>query len=202
VVRHFWNDLLHGHERVPGIASSYLCDLKQGDEVLMMGPTGRHFLLPDDFKERDFIFAATGTGIAPYRGMLKEMFDQGYSGQVALYFGAQHQDLVLYDDEFQTYRQHSNFHYVTALSREEQNPVADQVPTRQNRMYVQVKMFLDRDMMKVALAKPDSIIYICGLKGMEAGIFPVIDAIGKELGVEASFAQKLRTDKRLKLEVY
>ena len=142
VVRHFWNNPKTGAKHVPGLTSNYLCDLKNGNSISMTGPVGRHFVLPDDFKERDFIFAATGTGIAPYRGMLKEMFDQGYSKRVWLYFGVQYRDVVLYDDEFEAHRKkRSNFTYMKVISREEKNPIPEIVPTRENRMYVQVKMY-------------------------------------------------------------
>ena len=70
VVRHFWDNPKTGEKNVPGLASNYLCDLKKGDRVTMTGPVGKHFLLPEDVQSRDLIFVATGTGIAPYRGML------------------------------------------------------------------------------------------------------------------------------------
>lgn len=202
VVRHFWDNLKTGEKNIPGLASNYLCDLKVGDLVTLTGPVGRHFLLPDDFKTRDFIFAATGTGIAPYRGMLKEMFDAGFSGRVWLYFGVQYSDVVLYDVEFESYRKYSNFFYVKAISREEKNPISGVVPTRENRMYVQVKMYQDREVLSEVLAKPNSMVYLCGLKGMEEGIFPVLEKIGEEIGVTNSFVAKLKSEQRLRVEVY
>lgn len=202
VVRHFWDNPKTGEKNVPGLASNYLCDLKVGDPVTMTGPVGLHFLLPDDYQKRDFIFAATGTGIAPYRGMLKIMFDSGYKSRVWLYFGVQYKDVVLYDKEFEAYRKHPNFSYVKAISREEKNPVPEIVPTRENRMYVQVKMYQDRSTLQSVLTKPDSMVYLCGLKGMEQGIFPVLDMIGSGLGTDSSFVSKLKAEKRLRVEVY
>ena len=170
--------------------------------VTLTGPVGRHFLLPDDFKNRDFIFVATGTGIAPYRGMLKEMFEAGFEGRVWLYFGVQYGDVVLYDKEFETYRKHKNFFYIKAISREEKNPIPSVIPTRENRMYVQVKMYQDCKALGETLAKKDSMVYLCGLKGMEAGIFPVLEKIGAEFGVKESFVAKLKAEQRLRVEVY
>ena len=202
VVRHFWNNPKTGEKNIPGIASNYLCDLKVGNSVTLTGPVGRHFLLPDDFKNRDFIFMATGTGIAPYRGMLKEMFDAGYSGRVWLYFGVQYQDVVLYDAEFESYRKHRNFFYVKAISREEKNPIPEIVPTREGRMYVQVKMYQDQKVLGEVLSKPNSMVYLCGLKGMEEGIFPVLEKMGKEIEITDSFVAKLKSEQRLRVEVY
>ena len=202
VVRHFWDNPKTGEKNVPGLASNYLCDLKKGDAVAMTGPVGRHFLLPANVQNSDLIFVATGTDIAPYRGMLKEMFDAGFKGRVWLYFGAKYRDTVLYDNEFETYRKHKNFFYIRAVSREEKNPIPEIVPTRENRMYVQVKMYQDRKVLNEVLAKPNSILYLCGLKGMEAGIFPVVDKMGSETGVNGSLVEKLKSELRLKVEVY
>ena len=202
VVRHFWDNPKTGGKNVPGVTSNYLCDLKMGDSVHLTGPVGRHFLLPEDYLARDLIFVATGTGIAPYRGMLKEMFDAGFQGRVWLYFGVKHRDTVLYNNEFEDYRTHKNFSYIKAISREEKNPIPETIPTRENRMYVQVKMYQDKQMLKEVLTKPGSIVYICGLKGMEEGIFPMLEKIGRELKVEGSFVAKLKAEQRLKVEVY
>ena len=202
VVCHFWDNPKTGEKNVPGLASNYLCDLKVGDSVAMTGPVGRHFLLPQDFKTRDLIFMATGTGIAPYRGMLKELFEKGFQGRVWLYFGVQYRDGVLYNDEFETYQSHQNFFYIKAISREEKNPIPELVPTRENRMYVQVRMYQERKLLKEVLTKPDSVIYLCGLKGMEQGIFPVLNGIGSELGMQESFVAKLKAEQRLRVEVY
>ena len=201
VVRHFWDNPKTGEKKIPGLTSNYLCDLKVGDRVTMTGPVGRHFLLPGDFKGRDLIFTATGTGIAPYRGMLKEMFEAGFQGRVWLYFGVQYRDVVLYDNEFETYRKYKNFFYVKAISREEKNPISDIVPTRENRMYVQVKMCQDKKLLSEVLTKPDSMVYLCGLKGMEQGIFPVLEKIGADLGHQG-FVAKLKAEQRLRVEVY
>ncbi len=201
VVRHFWNNPKTGEKNVPGVASNYLCDLKPGDEVHLTGPVGKHFLLPADWQNRNLIFVATGTGIAPYRGMLKEMFRSGYRGRVWLYFGVGYSDAVLYDNEFNDYLKHKNFSYIKAISREEKNPIPEIVQTRENKMYVQVKMFQDKNRLKAVLQKPDSMVYLCGLKGMESGIFPVLETIGSESG-QLNFVAKLKAEQRLRVEVY
>ena len=45
-------------------------------------------------------------------------------------------------------------------------------------------------------------MYLCGLKGMEEGIFPVLEKIGQSLGTQDSFVAKLKAEQRLKVEVY
>lgn len=203
VVRHFWEDPKAGPGPHPGLASNYICDLKPGDKVKVTGPVGKHFVLPGDYKKRDFVFIATGTGIAPYRGMLKFLFNNGAEGNLWLFFGVAYNDVALYDGEFESWAlQHQNFHYVKAVSREESNPVPQEVPTRGDKMYVQVRMYQEREKLATALNKVDSMVYLCGLKGMEQGIYPVLEKIGQELGVATSFVDRLRTQHRLRVEVY
>lgn len=202
VVRHFWDNPKTGETSVPGLASNYLCDLRPGDKIRMTGPVGRHFLLPEDFKKQDLIFVATGTGIAPYRGMLSEMFDQGAEGEVFLFFGVQYRDVLLYHDEFESYRRCKNFSYFTAISREDKNPFSNEVPTRGNKMYVQAKMYERRGDLIRVLKKPDSLLYLCGLKGMESGIFQMLEGLGREILPSGSFVEKLKAEQRVKVEVY
>ena len=40
----------------------------------MAGPNGKRFLLPTDRNAHDYLFLATGTGIAPFRGFIHELF--------------------------------------------------------------------------------------------------------------------------------
>ena len=56
-----WDD----HSLFLGVASNYLCDLQVGDEVRVTGPSGKKFLLPENQADWNYLFFATGTGIAP-----------------------------------------------------------------------------------------------------------------------------------------
>lgn len=202
VSRQFRDDPQTGRKNVPGICSNYLCDLKPGDSVKLTGPFGHQFILPDDFQSRDFVFAATGTGIAPYRGMLREMFDAGFERRVWLCFGVQYSDCILYDEEFEKYRRFKNFYYLKAASREDKNPIPETVPTQYDRMYIQVRMYLNTELLGEIVRNPASMVYLCGLKGMEDGIFSVLDRIGSEKGMKTSVVATLKEKGRLKLEVH
>ncbi|HRP70981.1 MAG TPA: ferredoxin-NADP reductase, partial [Turneriella sp.] len=103
-----------------GVASNYLCDLKVGDEVLLTGPAGRKFALPTPEEiHRPYIFIATGTGIAPFRGFLQRLYKHTphFNSPVYLLFGVKTEKELLYHDEFTEYK-NPNFHYLKALSRE------------------------------------------------------------------------------------
>lgn len=149
-----------------GVASNYLADLKPGDTVKMTGPSGRRFLLPENAKDFNYLFFATGTGIAPFRGMIMELFADGdYKNDCALVFGCPYRTDLLYSDYFERMdRQQPNFHYLPSISREDRR--ADG-----SKHYVQTKLQDHADLLIPVLQKKNTLIYICGLKGMEAGIY-------------------------------
>lgn len=98
-------------ERYDGKASNYLCDLKEGDEVTLVGPYNLAFTLPKE-KDANLLMIGLGTGIAPFRAFIKHIYSElgGWEGQVRLYHGAmrgielaymndQNADLEYYYDE-------------------------------------------------------------------------------------------------------
>jgi ferredoxin-NADP reductase len=111
--------------RVPGgRLSPTLCDdLSVGAEVTVRGPYGE--LVLNDHSPRDIVFLATGTGVAPLKGMIDYLFETGrdeYEGEkrdVWLFLGAAWQDDLPYREAFRRYqKRHDNFHFVPCLSRE------------------------------------------------------------------------------------
>lgn len=106
-----------------GVCSNYLCDLKPGDTVTMTGPAGKKFLLPQTDFSGDIFFFATGTGISPFFGMAEELLVQkliSFQGNVWLVYGAPYSDEIVLRDYFEDMaKNHPNFHFITAISREE-----------------------------------------------------------------------------------
>lgn len=148
-----------------GVASNYLADLKPGDKVLLTGPSGKRFLLPENPQDFNYVFFATGTGIAPFRGMIHELFEEDYKNECTLIFGCPYRTDLLYSDYFEKMqKEHENFHYLKCISRE--NRRADG-----SKQYVQSKICDNQDLLNPILGKENTLIYICGLKGMEAGIY-------------------------------
>jgi ferredoxin-NADP reductase len=101
-----------------GFLSNWLCDLEEGATVNFHGPHGMFTLRQP---HQDSIFIATGTGVAPIRGMVHWLFDQPdrHQGrQYWLVYGTRHEQGLYYRDEFLAIeRAHSNFHYLPTLSR-------------------------------------------------------------------------------------
>jgi ferredoxin--NADP+ reductase len=163
------------HKLYLGVASNYLCDLRPGDEVQVSGPSGKRFLLPVNTDDHDYLFIATGTGIAPFRGMSMELFDREggpTSSQVHLLMGVAYANDLLYDDLFSRYdTEFANFHYHTAISRESR-------PDGRRGLYVDRLLEEKIDMFRPLLESPHTLIYICGLAGMQVGIFTALATLG------------------------
>lgn len=101
-----------------GRGSTYLENLKPGDETKWQGPFG-HFVLGKT--NNDVIFVATGVGLAPFVGILEEMFANGFDKQITLYFGVRHESDLFYQEKLATWaEEHNNFKVITTLSRPEE----------------------------------------------------------------------------------
>jgi ferredoxin--NADP+ reductase len=186
-----------------GICSNYLCDTKAGDEVKMIGPSGKVMLLPEKEPKTDYIMVATGTGIAPYRGFIRRLFfektpaAEAYKGEAWLFLGVANSDALLYDDEFQEAKEKfpKNFRLDYALSREQENK-------KGGKMYIQDKV---EEYSDEIFNKLDSgaHIYFCGLKGMMPGIQDMLKGVCKEKGIDYDeWLKGLKKNKQWHVEVY
>ncbi len=184
------------NEKKFGIASNYLCDLKKNDIVLFTGPAGRNFLLPIQSQiHRDYLFFATGTGIAPFKGMLKRLFTftENFNHDVYLFYGVKKADELMYNDEFEEYKKFKNFHYITALSREQKADTGE-------RIYVHHRIYEYKEKLIRILQDPNSLVYICGIKGMEEKIKQQLASILNLKEDDEYFMEKMSG--RILLEVY
>ena len=70
--------------------------------------------------KRDMVFVCTGTGVAPFRSMLLDIFNNKKPHQdIHLIFGTREEEGILYRDEFELLQEKMpNFKYSIALSRE------------------------------------------------------------------------------------
>jgi NAD(P)H-flavin reductase len=98
-----------------GPGSEYLFGLREGDVTTFRGPAGS-FTLRDS--QRDLLFVATGTGIAPIRSMLWSLADTSSPRAVALYWGLRSERDLYYQDELAELARHMpRFSFTTTLSR-------------------------------------------------------------------------------------
>lgn len=155
------------HTLFLGVASNYLCGLQVGDKVQVSGPSGKRFVLPIDVNAHDYVFIATGTGIAPFRGMIIDLLEAGCTSSITLVMGSPYATDLLYDAWLRDLaKKHVNFRYVTAISREQFGGTAKQ--------YVQDRFAMEWAGLADQFASGRALVYICGIAGMELGIFQVM----------------------------
>jgi ferredoxin--NADP+ reductase len=180
-------------ETVNGVCSTYLCNLKPGDEVKITGPVGKEMLLPDD-PEANVIMMATGTGIAPMRTYLWRMFKDNeraanpeyqFKGFSWLIFGIPTSANILYKEELEEIqtRYPNNFRLTNAISREQKN-------AQGGRMYIQDRVAEHADELWQLIKNEKTHTYICGLRGMEDGIDAALTVAAAKDGVTWSDYQK------------
>lgn len=97
-----------------GKLSPRLFEMQVGDTIEMQGPLG-YFVLRSPLS--DSILVATGTGIAPFRAMLRPVLARDTGHQFTLIFGVRHEHNLMYREEFERLAEHHpNFHFWPTLS--------------------------------------------------------------------------------------
>jgi len=212
----------HQGRPVRGVASNYMCDLKLGDKVQVIGPFGSSFLMPNHPRSH-IVMICTGTGSAPMRAMTEWRrrlrraaagpFQGGASpsgggrgddatggahdrnfdgGKLMLFFGARTQQELPYFGPLQSLPK--DFIDINfAFSRTPGAP----------KRYVQDAMRERAADLAVLLADPNAYFYVCGLKSMEEGVVLALRDIAQQAGLNwDSVAQSLKQEGRLHLETY
>jgi Na+-transporting NADH:ubiquinone oxidoreductase subunit F len=98
-----------------GICTTYVFQhLKVGDTVTINGPYG-DFRLRDS--DRDIIFVAGGSGMAPIKAILLDMVEKGSTRKATYFFGARAvRDLFLVEEMRALEKKLPNFTFIPALS--------------------------------------------------------------------------------------
>jgi MocE subfamily Rieske [2Fe-2S] domain protein len=98
-----------------GAGSSYVFNLKPGDEVKVTGPFG-DFLIRDS--SREMVYLGGGAGMAPIRSHLSYLFEkEKTTRKVSFWYGARSLDDLFYDQYFGNLEQmHPGFSFHVALS--------------------------------------------------------------------------------------
>lgn len=98
----------------PGVVSSWLFSVGQGDPVDVSGPFG-DFHAQDT--EREMVFVGGGVGMAPLRAMIHQELGRGSTRRIRYFYGARSAQDLFYTEEFETLRHaHPNFSFTPALS--------------------------------------------------------------------------------------
>ncbi len=186
----------HQGKPVQGVCSSYLCGLKVGDKVQVIGPFGASFLMPNHPRS-NIVMICTGTGSAPMRAMTEwrrrlrasGKFD---GGKLMLFFGARTQQELPYFGPLQKLPKDFidiNF----AFSRTPGQP----------RRYVQDALRERAADVAALLRDANTSLYVCGLKSMEDGVILALRDVATEAGLNwPALGETLRREGRLHLETY
>ena len=99
----------------PGIASSYIFNLKKGDKVTISGPFGEFFAKETD---REMVYLGGGAGMAPMRSHLFDLLEtKKTKRKITFFYGARSAKEMFYHDDFiKLEKEHPNFKYIVGLS--------------------------------------------------------------------------------------
>jgi ferredoxin--NADP+ reductase len=97
--------------------TTLLWRLPIGHEMRMIGPKGRFLLEPDD--DRVHLFVSTGTGIAPFIAMIRELMGQGRPRRTVMLHGCSYIDELGYRDLLEGWQRERRYPltYVPTISR-------------------------------------------------------------------------------------
>ncbi len=183
----------HDGKPVRGVASNFLCDLAKGDAVQVVGPFGTTFLMPNH-AQASVMMICTGTGSAPMRAMTERMRRnmEQFGGRRMLFFGARNaRELPYFGPLLKLPKDFLDIHF--AFSRDPDTP----------KRYVQDAILDAAETVAALLANPDGHIYICGLKGMEAGVLQAFETVCTGAGLRwGDLEAAMRAEGRLHIETY
>lgn len=181
---------------VRGVASNYMCDLKIGDTVEVIGPFGASFLMPNHPRS-NIIMICTGTGSAPMRAMTEWRRRLRHSGKfeggkLMLFFGARSAEELPY------------FGPLNSLPKDfiDINLAFSRTPGQPKR-YVQDAMRERAADLAPLIQDPNAYFFVCGLKAMEEGVVMALRDIAQANRLDWSqIGQQMKSEARLHLETY
>ncbi len=99
----------------PGVASSYIFNLKKGDKCTISGPYGEFFINESD---AEMLYVGGGAGMAPMRSHLYHLFKTLETGRTVTYWygGRSKRELFYLEHFYELERKFDNFKFFLALS--------------------------------------------------------------------------------------
>ncbi len=186
----------HQGKPLRGVASNYVCDLKVGDKVEVVGPFGHSFLMPNHPKSH-LVMICTGTGSAPMRAMTewrRRLRQSGKfeGGKLMLFFGARTQQELPYFGPLQ--KLPKDFIDINlAFSRTPGAP----------KRYVQDLLRERAPDVGELMKDGNTHFYVCGLKSMEEGVVLALRDVAEGAGLAwDTLGAALKSEGRLHLETY
>ena len=156
----------------PGKMSSYIFDLKPGDEVTISGPYGEFFTKDT---ESEMIYIGGGAGMAPMRSHIFDLFRRTHTKRkVSYWYGARSLREAFYGQDFDSIAaENDNFEWHLALSE----PLPEDDWTGKTGFIHQV---LYDHYLKDHPSPEDVEYYLCGPPLMLKACFDILDSLGVE----------------------
>ena len=154
----------------PGIMSSFIFNLKPGDEIVVSGPFGEFFARETD---NEMVFIGGGAGMAPMRAHIFDQLKRQHTNRkMSFWYGARSLKETFYVDEFdELAANHDNFEWHIALS--EPQPEDD---------WTGYTGFIHKVLLDQYLAKhptpEDCEYYLCGPPMMNSAVIKTLEDLG------------------------
>lgn len=165
----------------PGIASSYIFNLKPGDKVIMSGPYGE--FRPVYGSGKEMIWVGGGAGMAPLRAQIMHMLkgngvsDEDRKRPMHYFYGARAlEEIPFLDDFLQLEKDFPNFHFHLALDRPD--PKADAAGIAYTPGFVAPVM--GDTYLKQHESPEDCEYYLCGPPMMAKTVLDLLHSLGVE----------------------
>ena len=156
----------------PGKMSSYLFNLKPGDEVTISGPFGEFFAKET---KAEMLFVGGGAGMAPMRSHIFDQFERlSTDRKVTFWYGARSLREAFYQDDFDSIgRDYENFEWHLALSE----PLPEEEWTGHTGFIHQVVL---ENYLEDHPAPEDIEYYLCGPPMMLKACMDMLHGLGVE----------------------
>ncbi len=137
--------------------TTLLWRLPLGHQLRMIGPKGRFMLEPDD--ERTHVFVSTGTGIAPFISMTRQLIAEGKPRRTIMLHGCSYADELGYRDLLEDWERDESYPmtYVPTISRPDDPRNAGWTGHTGRAEAVVLDVCRDN-----GLVPEETVVYICG----------------------------------------
>ena len=154
----------------PGIMSSWVFNLKPGDEVTVAGPYGEFFARDTD---KEMCFVGGGAGMAPMRSHIFDQLKRLHSQRkMTFWYGARSRKELFYVEEFDALaKENSNFVWHVALSE----PQPEDNWTGYTGFIHKV---LHDEYLVTHAAPEDCEYYLCGPPMMNTAVIKMLEDLG------------------------
>jgi ferredoxin-NADP reductase len=146
---------------------AHLRGVRRGSRVAVEGPIG-NFVFPPDPVERQFLFVAGGTGIAPLRSMICHALQADVSGRLHLLYSARTPADFAYLPEMRQYARDERLELALNATRE----VPDRWRGQRGR--------ISRDQLAPLVEDPATLCFVCGPTAMVDEVPRMLVEIGIE----------------------